>query len=212
MRRILATLIAAVCLSLPASAEITVQEYVMFGGSDTDSLEQVSAWIPVHMASRVYIRTWSAKAAFHASTDADSTFSDSLITFTVLLSDSAAGMIAGPGGQTTVAAGDSILALVTAAGDTARSLVGVMPLPVNKQLRGPGNGSGLITVVYPSQPGAAGTAGMIDYNGRIPKKFLRVLCTPLRRNTVTGGQSTQGKRVNGLKGFRMTATVVSGRY
>lgn len=208
MKKLAALGLAFLLWASTASAQ-RVQTYTLFGGSDVDSTEQYSAWIPVHLASRVYIRTWSAKAAFHASTDADSTYSDSLITFTVLLSDSSGGRLVGPGGQTSGSGADSVLALVTAAGDTARVMIGAMPLPVNKTLRGPANGSGLVTVVYPTQPGSAGTAGMIDVNGRIPKKWLRVRCTPLRRMTVTGSQSTEGKRVNGLKGFRMTATVVT---
>lgn len=180
--------------------------YVLFGGSDVDSTEQASYWIPVGFARRVIIRTWTSKAAFHASTDADSTYSDSLITFKIAWSDSV---------QATepFAAADSVLIDYTVSlFDTAFTNTGARPLPINKQLRAPSNGSGLMTVVFPtSAPTAGGTAVTVhqqDPGGFITKKFMRVRVTPLRRMTVTGSQSTAGKRVNGLKGLRMWATVV----
>ena len=208
MKKLAAALAVLVLLAMSASAEVRVKTYTLFGGSDTDSTEQLSAWVPVRGAKRVYLRTFSTHVAFHASTDADSTFSDSLAGFLIQFSDSSAGLLVGPGGQSTGGAADSVVIPVTAAGDTARVMIGAMPLPVNKALRAPANGSGLITVVYPTQPGSAGTAGMIDVGGFIAKDWMRVRCTPLRRNTVTGGNSTAGKRVNGLRGFKMTAEVV----
>ncbi len=172
--------------------------FVLFGGGDMDSTEQGSYWINVGAAKRVVIRTWSAKAAFHASTDADSTFSDSITTFRLVFSDSLAS-------NSPFGAGDSILLDPAIANqDTAKIMVQAKGLPINKQLRGPGNGSGLITLVSGAPTGAITEEPF----GFVPKKYMRVYVTPLRRNTVTGGQSTQGKRVNGLKGFRMWATVI----
>ena len=177
--------------------------YVLFGGGNPDSTEQLSDWIPVAGARRIIIRTWSAKAAFHASTDADSTFSDSLITFKVAFSDSMSG-------NDPLAAADSVLIdYAIATTDTAFTGMGARPLPINKQLRGPSNGSGLITEVYPMNWSTVASGPIQkDAGGVITKKFMRVLVTPLRRMTVTGSQSTAGKRVNGLKGFRMWATLV----
>lgn len=180
--------------------------YVLFGGGNVDSNEQASNWIPVAGAQRVIIRTWSGKAAFHASTDADSTFSDSLITFTILFSDSLG--VANP-----PAAADSFV--VDPAISTADSgFVGASayPLPINKELRGPSNGSGIVTVVYPisprKAPGANTAVSPVNNTDVIGKAWMRVRVTPLRRMTVTGSQSTAGKRVNGLKDFRMWATVI----
>lgn len=180
-----------------------IREYVLFGGSDTDSTEQASTWVPIRGASRVLIRLWSTHTAFHASTDADSTFADSITIFKLLLSDSICCFVTGPDGRLISSAADSLVIPITLAPDSATKMVGAAPLPINKTLRAPANGSGLYTIVYPVQPGLA-TA---DANGVIGSSFMRIRVTPLRRLTVTGGQSTAGKRVNGLRGLRAKAMV-----
>jgi hypothetical protein len=206
MRLFLASLLMLV-LAVPVQADLKMYTYTLFGGSNTDSLEQSSAWIPVRGAKRVYIRTWSTHAAFHVSTDADSAFSDSITTFTVLLSDSISDQVVGFNGRNIAVAADSILLPVTIAGDTARAMAGVSPLPINKVLRAPANGSGLITVVFPTRPGP-GTAGQIDEEGVLAKQHLRVKVTPLRRSTAATVLATSPNRVNGLKGLRMEAVVI----
>lgn len=174
------------------------KEYVLFGGSNTDSTEQISPWIPIRGAQRVIIRTWSGKTAFHASTDADSTFSDSIAVFKVAFTDSVASV-------NPLIAGDStVITTATVANvDTTTKMMAVFHPPLQEALRGPGNGSGIITWVIPVTPGLA-TA---DNNGVTATQYMRVLITPLRRMTVTGSQSTAGKRVNGLRSFRMRARV-----
>ena len=193
--------------------------FVLFAGGNPDSTEQPSIWIPVYGASRVVIKTWSEHVAW-AADNADSTRSDSLTTFDVLLSDSVlfiardslgttvtsrSGIprVSGSHGEPYPMCADSI---VVAAGDSAKSGVVVGSRPINKELRAPSNGTGLVTVIGPVVAGAA-TA---DPNGMIAKSYLRIRCTPLRRMTVSGFSSTQGKRVNGLKGLRMHAYVYYG--
>ena len=140
-------------------------------------------------------------------TDADSTFSDSLTAFNVLLSDSICCFVTGPEGFAISSAADSFIVPVTAIGDTAIKGVGAYPLPVNKQLRAPSNGSGIYTYVFPTGSGLVTKEGTDNVIGA---QFMRVRVTPLRRMTVTGGQSTAGKRVNGLRLFRMVAYVYRG--
>ena len=176
-----------------------VREYTLFAGSNTDSTEQASPWIPVFGASRIYIRTWSGKAAFHASTDADSTFSDSLVTFKVVFTDSTP--------VNYKAAAETLLfdpAVATV--DTINTGGVVIPRPnINRQLRGPGNGAGIITGIYPSVP----TSTTLDNAGFIMKRYMRIRVTPLRRLTAgTGSAVSGGNRVNGLRKFRMWAYVI----
>ena len=183
-----------------AFADVFVREEVLFGGSDTDTLEQVSPWIYVRGANRVEIQTWSAKAAFHLSTDADSTFSDSIAVFKVAFSDSIVSMT-----PRYVAADSVVLTTATVTtSDTSSKMVGVANPPLQEQLRGPANGSGIYTTVYATIPGSVGVYG----DGGIRPKYMRVLVTPLRRSTVGGFLMTGGKRVVGLKGLRMKANVV----
>ena len=101
---------------------------------------------------------------------------------------------------------DSFQVPVTAIGDTVVRNVAAFPLPINKPLRTAVTGSGRYTYVVPII-GMPGIAPLVKYDGTVPGKWLRVRYTPLRRMTVTGGQSTAGKRVNGLKGFRLWADV-----
>lgn len=201
MKRWIAFLVAVGLMvgvgSLSAGQQL-VTETTLYGGSNTDSLEQASPWISVRGASRVVIRLWSAKAAFHASTDADSTFTDSIAVFKVAFTDSITSV-------NPIIAGDSVvITTATVANvDTTTKMVGVWHPPLLEALRGPGNGSGVYTWVVPITPGLV-TA---DNNGFVLPKYMRVYVTPHRRNTVTGGQSTAGKRVNGLKGLRGKAII-----
>jgi hypothetical protein len=176
------------------------KEWLLFGGNNTDSTEQISPWIPIRGAQHIAIRLWSSKAAFNALTDADSTFSDSIAVFKVGFSDSM---------QSTnpLIAGDSVVitSTVLANVDTSTKMVGVFYPPLQEALRAPGNSSGIITWVLPLTPTLTGIAA--DNYGTFAPQYMRVYLTPVRRMTVTGGQSTAGKRVNGLKGLRGRAYV-----
>lgn len=193
---VLLALILATSVAPAGNQEM--RRYVMFGGSNTDSNEQLTPWIPIRGAHRVILRTWSGKAAFDALTDADSTFSDTITVFRVGFTDSL---------QNTnpAIAGDSVIvttATVTNV-DTTAKMVGVSFPPLQEALRGPGNGSGIYTIVYPTAPGLT-TA---EPNATFGPQYMRVYVTPRRRMTVTGSQSTQGIRVNGLRRLRMEALV-----
>lgn len=208
MKRWIAFLVAVGLMvgvgSLSAGQQL-VTETTLYGGSDTDSLEQASPWIAVRGASRVAIRLWSGKAAFHASTDADSTFSDSIAVFRVAFTDSITS-------TNPIIAGDSVIVTTGAAAnlfiaDSTAKLVAVVHPPLLEALRGPSNGSGIYTVIVPTYPVNAASQVLGDNNGVILPKYMRVYVTPHRRNTVTGGQSTEGKRVNGLKKLRGKAII-----
>lgn len=203
MRRWIATLIVAstlglFCISGAAVTNQGIRTMVLFGGSNTDSTEQASAWIPIRGANRVMIRLWSAKAAFHASTDADSTYSDSITTFRVAFTDSM---------QNTnpLIAGDSVIFTANVGFvDTIYKLVTLHPGLTDKSLRGPDNGSGIYAHVNPVPPASALAYG----DGSFGPQYMRIYVTPRRRMTVTGSQSTAGKRVVGLKGLRGEAQII----
>lgn len=200
MKRWIARLMLLVAaLPLLGAGQEETRTFVLFGGSDVDSTEQVSPWIPVRGANRILIRTWSGKAAFHDEEDPDSTFSDSIQTFRVAFTDSVKSTNPLVGADSVVVNAVSLTVL-----DTTSKMVAVHSPPLQEALRGPGNGSGIYTQVTPTIPGGVGVYG----DGSIAPQYMRVLITPLRRNTVTGGQSTEGKRVNGLKGLRMQALVI----
>lgn len=200
MKRWIALLVAVGLCGTAYAGSLERHNVTLYGGSNTDSTEQVSPWFKVDGASRVVIRLWSAKAAFHASTDADSTYSDSIAVFKVGFTDS---IITS---TTPQSAGDSVVVTSTLVAnvDTTFKMVGVFHPPLQEALRGPGNGSGTYTIVMPITAGLATS----DNHGFILPKYMRVYLTPLRRMTVTGGQSTAGKRVNGLKGLRGVATII----
>jgi len=181
-----------------------IQTYALFGGSDVDSLEQPSAWFPVYGARRIIIKTHSDHTAF-SGTEADTTLSDSIATWKTLFSDSMCCLVVGIDGRTRTSAADSLVITGTAT-DTTKN-AGVYGVAVNKILRSPANGSGVMTVIYPVKRNSDGVA-VPDDDGVITSEFCRIRVTPLRRNTITGGQSTAGKRVNGLAGLRMRAYVV----
>lgn len=203
MRSVAAFLVVlSVVLASSASAgNLEIKKFVLYGGSNTDSTEQISPWIPVRGAQRVILKFWSAKAAFHASTDADSTYSDSIAVFKVGFTDSVSS-------TNPLIAGDSVVVTTATVAniDTTTKMVAVMHPPLQEALRGPGNGSGIITWVVPVTPGLA-TA---DNNGFIAPQYMRIYVTPLRRSTVGGFLMTSGKRVVGLKGFRGEALVIYG--
>ena len=225
MKRKLVTLVA-LALVLASSAyagNLTVKRYVLFNGSNTDSTEQASPWFPVKGASKVVFRTWSTHAAFTVS-GADTAFSDSLITFNVFLSDSVS-FIARDSSGTIVTArssytspgvspppfpmcADSVLVPVTATGDTTSTWTRAYGFAINKELRAPANGSGLLTYVVPVVQGSA-TLPNATVTG-IGKGYMRVRFTPLRRLIQVDTKVCTGtfcNRVNGLKGFRMVAEV-----
>lgn len=205
MSRLLLLLLMLVPL-IAEAGNLEIRTYTLFGGSNTDSLEQRSAWIPVFGANRVIIRTYTTHAAFSAS-GVDSAFSDSVTTFRMLFSDSISTFV-----NSRPVAADSFL-VDPAVGNADSTTVGMFArsLPINKPLRAPSNGSGLITWVMPAViagiPGSATSVTVYGENN-IPKQFMRITVTPLRRNTVSGNTSTQGIRVNGLKGLKMIAYVV----
>ena len=189
-----------------SAGNLDVRKYVLFGGSDTDSLEQQSIVIPVRGAQRVILRTWSTHLAFGG--NADSAKADSFQAFKVAFSDSVTGFETGPNGQSYPVAADSVVITTTALStvDTTSKMVAVIHPPLQEALRAPGNGSGIMTWVVPTTPGLV-TA---DNNGFIAPQYMWVLVTPLRRNTANGTTSTQGLRVNGLRGLRMEALVIHG--
>lgn len=196
----------ALGVSKPDAGSQQINSFVLFGGSNTDTLELRSNWIPVFGAQRIIIRTWSAKAAFHASTDADSNYSDSLTTFKVLFTDS---VTANKIGADSIVVDPASVAVTVGVSDSARVMVAVKPLPINKELRGAANGSGLLSFITGTAVnGNAAIGAPFDPSTIIAKKYMRIAVTPLRRNTVTGGNSTSGERVAGLKGLRMVAHVV----
>lgn len=188
-----------VVASVASAGNTDLKPMTLFSGANTDSTEQVSPWIPIRGASRVYLRTWSAKAAFHASTDADSIYSDSIAVFKVAFTDSLSNTNPAIAGDSTV-----ITSTIVTNTDTTTTMIGVSNPPLQEALRGPGNGSGIITTIWPTVPGLT----TLDVTGVFAKRYMRVYVTPLRRMTVTGGQSTAGKRVVGLKGFRMMGLVL----
>ena len=196
------------------------QEFSLFNGSDVDSTEHVSPWIPVRGANRVILKTWTTKAAFHVSTDADSNYSDSITTFKAGFSDSVLFMARDSSGTLVTASssiprttahgepypicGDSlVITTTTNPSDTLVKLVSVKHHPVNKVLRSPENGSGVYTVVFATAPGSIGAYG----DGTIAPSYMRIYLTPLRRATAATGLATVPRRVNGLKGLRMKAYV-----
>lgn len=217
--------LALVLFAVPVDAQnAETKKFVLFGGGAFDSTEKASPWIPIHGANRVVIRSWSTKAAWHISTDADSTFSDSLSAFSVLFSDSvsfiardSAGTIVthNPNAYTLAANRAAVFPMcadsfvISHAGsrvDTTFKMVAFASGPVNRILRAPANGSGVFTIVYPTAPASIGAYG----DGSFTPRFMRIRATAVRRH-VGAGLMTAGTRVNGLKGFRMEAEVIYNR-
>lgn len=223
LRRIAALLALIALAVIPAhSASYRVQTFTLWNGATFDSTRHVK-WIPVQGANHIVLRSWSTKAAFSASTDADSTFSDSIATWVALFSDSVSFMARDSAGVVVTSSStipresahgdpypicaDSVALTPTTAAQTVVDSVitqtGLDNASVNTPLRAPGVGSGFITRIFALVPGGSAVYG----DGEIGKRYMGIALTPLRRLTVTGFSSTQGKRVNGLKGFRMEATV-----
>lgn len=203
LRVMLCLLIGVVVVSAALGAgQQEIKDYALFGGSNTDTTELSSNWVPIRGARFVIIKTWSTHVAFTA-LNADSSFSDSLTTFKVLFSDSI--LTAWPSlpfGADSIVLDPTVAATAT---DSVFKGVGVFgPLPINKQLRAPFNASGIVTKVYPI------TAGLltIDQGGVLEPAYMRVKVTPLRRATAPTQTATVPHRIEGLKGFRMRALVV----
>lgn len=222
-RPLAALAIVALCALPVGAGNQDIQTFVLFAGGDTDSTEQASRWIPIFGAQRVIVRTWSTHLAF-ATNNADTTKSDSIITFDVLLSDSVSFLgrdslgtlvtssssipfVSGSHGEPFPVCADSVAIPNAAFLDSIYKGVRVSaPLPINKPLRGAQNGSGILTPIMPVW-GQGATALVLDQRATIATRYLRIRCTPLRRLTVSGFSSTAGKRVNGLRGFKMVAYV-----
>ena len=220
MRKLLAVV---AMLALPAMVQAQADEsrrFILFNGANTDTNEQASPWINVRGARRILIRTWSTHAAFTmvgadtcnggfllAATDVDSIYTDSLSTFRAIFSDSLESTISDFNGSASPLARDSIVVdIAVATSDTSKVGIKGYPHPITKALRGPTNGWGIVTTIYP----VAATLGAPDYSGHIPKGYMRIRVTPTTRLTVCGGQSTAGKRTAGLKGLNMVAYVYYG--
>lgn len=185
---------------------LSTQSFLMFAG-DTDSTEQLTDWIPVKNATMVKIRTWSTHLVGGA--NADTSKVDSVVSFVVQFSDSICCYVTGKSGNTIASAQDSFaLADADFTSDTATVGIGVQAAPISKALRGAVNGSGIITTIYPVQPGTFTSLANADVEGYISKSLMRVRFTPKRRNTSAGSGSTQGLRTNGLRGIKMVATVI----
>jgi len=214
--------LAGLASAFPAAAD--VHRYILFNGSNVDSTEQASPWINVRGASRVVIRFWSTHAAYSGTGagDPDSTLADSLGAISVLFSDSLC-CVGDMFGQRFDGAADSVAFSfpgnsigVQGFGDTTRVGVVGWPIPVNRSLRAPSNGSGTICTIMPIAP----IFTQVNLTGWQPdwvfqKKFMRIRTTALRRSTSGTSQCGAagccnpgcGNRVNGLKGFKATADV-----
>lgn len=198
-------------LALPALAgNESIKEYVLFGGSNVsasaDTSEMASPWFNVKGASRVEIRFWSANTS--AWTAADSTFSDSLATFKVLLSDSICCNVVGPSGIAASSAADSIIYdFAVTNPDTAKGVgIGAKPLPINRPLAPAKSGSGFVTVIYPVISTAL-AANAPDFGGIIAKDYMRIRTEAVRRMTEGGRLSTAGIRTVGIRKLRGRALV-----
>jgi hypothetical protein len=193
-------------LAVPVFAgDLSIQEWTLFNGNAAtgtpaiDTAEAASPWIPVQGATRVFFRSWTAKAAFSATTDADSQFTDTITSFRVAFTDSVSN-------TNPLIAGDSVVIASTNATtiDTLTVEAMLVHTPISEPLRGPANGSGVITWVMPVTPGLA-TA---DNNGYLAKRYMRVFYTPRTRSTVLTTLSTTPNRTRGLKALRMRAYVI----
>lgn len=177
----------------------TVQKYVLFSG-DTDSTTQVSRWINIKGAYRIYIRTYSTHLGFGS--NADTTKVDSLATVVVAFTDSIAlsgGAIGAP--DTTQLAGVSAV-------DSSAKCIAMMGMPQNKQLRAGGNGWGLWSKIYPTTiNGAVLAASNTPADEIISPSYMRLRETPVRRSTGATVSATVPNRTNGLRGFRQEAYV-----
>lgn len=219
MRKLLAVaLLFVLAASATFGGSLEQKTYLLWAGN-ADSTDHASHWFPVKGATKVIIRMFSQKAAWHISTDVDSAFTDSLATFAVLLSDSVS-FIARDSAGTVVRANSNFPAssdygepypicadsFSVSGTDTTTKHINIVPGPVNKVLRAPVNGSGLFIIVQPRfLPGATTVA---EPAGFIYSEYMRIRWTPVRRFTSATGLATAPNRVNGLKGFKMTATVI----
>lgn len=225
MIRKLAALLAVVgCLALCVlpghSAPYRVQKFMLWNGGTFDSTTKTK-WLPVLHANHIVIRTWSTHAAYVANSDAeaDSSLTDSLSTWVTMFSDSVSFMAADSAGTIVTASSlipgtsdkgdpypvcaDSI-SLTGAASDTTAAWVAVSHVAVNQPLRGAANGSGILTRVFSVTPI---TVQGIYGDGEIGKRFMGIKVTPVRRSTSATVLATVPHRTNGLKGFKMEATV-----
>jgi hypothetical protein len=177
------------------------RELVIFGGGNTsaavDTAELASPWFPVRGASRVVVRLWSANTS--AWTAGDSTYSDSLTTFKVLLSDSLCCQVTDLNGVRSASAADSFqVDLAVTNPDTSTVGIGAKPLPISRPLAAAKSGSGVISVIYPTAP----SLGAPDYTGVFGKQYMRIRTQALRRKTEGGRLSTSGKQTVGIRGLR----------
>jgi hypothetical protein len=223
IRRIVALLVLLVvvvfCVLPARSAPYHVKKFILWNGTTFDSTAKTK-WLNVLHANHIVIRSWSTHAAYVANTDAeaDSTFSDSIGTWVTLFSDSLSFMARDSAGTvvtasnlipTTSAHGDPYpicadsVSMTGASLDTTAAWVGVSHPALNLALRAPANGSGILTRVYSIAPAGVSVYG----DGEIGKKYMGIKITPVRRATAATVSATVPARVNGLKGFRMEATI-----
>lgn len=202
MRKVLAVLAAfALCAIGSSPVHAWDKQTFLMSYSNGDSTTQRSPWFDIKNATKLIFRCYTTRAAFAAAADPDSLFSDSLSAFGVLISDSVCCVV-----SSRASAADSFSVAATA--DTANGrMVAVFSLPVNKKLRIGATPGGIATLVVPIAPFTNATADL-NPAAVIAGKMCRVEYTPVRRNTVTGGQSTQGHRVNGLKNFVVYMDVI----
>ena len=199
----------AVLMSVAGAGQQDIRAYTLFGGNNVDSTAQSSTWVPIRGASRVVIRTWTAHsgpggAAFDAN-GVDSAFSDSIQTWVTLFSDSVCCFVTSPDNRTIASAADSVQ--ISGWGADSVKHIGVLGVAVNKALRAPATGSGLYTIVYPTQLSGVVTPSPGD--DVIHANYMRVRITPLRRHTANTSTSIApgGVRVNGLRLLKMIAYV-----
>lgn len=223
----LALIGAVMLLARPAKTDFAgIQKtFILFNGEAMDSTEHSSKWIDVRGANRIILRTWSTHGVFTGpgSGDVDSTTSDSIATFKIDWSDSVL-FVAVDSLGTVVTARSTIPRTIGVHGEpypmcadsveftgnygdsSGFTQTAAYKLPYNTPLRAPASGSGRLSYIYATTPSAAATT--IFGDGTIMKGYMKVKVTPVRRATSQTGLATVPSRVNGLKGLKMTATVI----
>lgn len=193
-----------------------MERYQLFYGGDTDSTERWSRLIPVQGATMVVIRLWSTHLAFSAgaSPTADSSFSDSVVTFKIGMSDTVR-VVSGVSQAVrygSLAPVDSVevdwatLSAAPAFTDTSQINAYCRPLPINRLLRLNGFKSYIMPSLSYTYDSAVGGGQGFGH------RYMYIKCTPLRRLKDTSqpcsGACNPTGRVNGLRGFRGEAIVI----
>ena len=141
-----------------------------------------------------------------AYTTSDSAFTDSLLTFRLLFTDSlSVGCLTagGPCGADSAVSDPSILT-----SDTLNTMAQAWPNPVGKSLRAAATGSGKVVIARPLSAGA--TANNPAHTPALEvfaKAWMRIRWQAWTRNTLSGQVSTTPNRTTGIRGFTIIAYV-----